>query len=584
MNSNQRNAENNQSNMASAGRQDKRIDFIKENCLKYDSNNFRTASSSGVQSEQIYPSDSNESGSGFRHSNNDRLYNDSRAKHLENPANASSAGVALAPTDNYLITDAISNDRLTQKFPYTYASSTNPSQNQAQFTHQLEQLKPQKKNNNNNNTLNNTVSPTQKTTVSNQPETNTSSSSSSSSALASFDSLTSQLKKVLETTIEQKIDQEKIKFQLNMSKQRQEFSSEMQSLLEALKNAEFSIKSLNTQLNNKDKLIEQMVSKMQSQKQEIAARKMLMKWRDIHRQRKSQRLLEKTADEHRKRKLLSKTLHAWKTGTSSQWKDRLSSTCQDKAESICQVLASRHKTEIQKLEEKIAKLQQENLSLRKSKDAFQTDMKDAFMRGVCALNIEAMRVLSPSASKVGSEKSVGSEKLVLEEKSGRNIKMDGKASSSSSKKSNDKMPFPSSGVSKRPQSSVLPIKSKNVLKTKPSYLSTYNDISPRSNGVIPDQYEKTVQKYLHNRPDTKNIKKFMVEHHHHRNTDNTSNTTLKSAASAMLLVSDKNIINDQRKKERQMQKYNARQRSAERETVAVRKVIGGKSSVASDYS
>lgn len=78
----------------------------------------------------------------------------------------------------------------------------------------------------------------------------------------------------------------------------------MQSLLEALKNAECAIKSLNTQLNNKDKLIEQMVSKMQSQKQEIAARKMLMKWRDIHRQRKSQRLLEKTADEHRKRKLL----------------------------------------------------------------------------------------------------------------------------------------------------------------------------------------------------------------------------------------------------------------------------------------
>ena len=103
------------------------------------------------------------------------------------------------------------------------------------------------------------------------------------------------------------------------------------------------------------------------------------------------------------------------------------------------MLASRHRTEIEKLEEKIAKLQQENLNLQKSKDAFQTDMKDAFMRGVCALNIEAMRVLSPSASKVGSEKSVGSEKLVLEEKCGRNIKMDGKASSSSSKKTADRI-------------------------------------------------------------------------------------------------------------------------------------------------
>ena len=76
MNSNnaQRNVDINAQNMVANGRQDKRIDFIKENSLKYDSNNFRTASSSGVQSEQIYPSDSNESGSGFRHSNNDRLY------------------------------------------------------------------------------------------------------------------------------------------------------------------------------------------------------------------------------------------------------------------------------------------------------------------------------------------------------------------------------------------------------------------------------------------------------------------------------------------------------------------------------
>lgn len=152
------------------------------------------------------------------------LYNDTRAKHLENPASAS-AGVALAHPTDYLITDADSNDRLTQKFPYTYASSTNPSQNPAQFSHQLEQLKPQKKNNH---TLN-TVPPTQqKTTVLTQPEATTASNSSStnnnnSSALASFDSLTSQLKQVLENTIEQKIDQEKTKFQLNMSKQRQEF-------------------------------------------------------------------------------------------------------------------------------------------------------------------------------------------------------------------------------------------------------------------------------------------------------------------------------------------------------------------------
>merc|ERR1712036_130644 len=35
-------------------------------------------------------------------------------------------------------------------------------------------------------------------------------------------------------------------------------------------------------------------------------------------------------------------------------------------------------------------------------------MKEAFMRGVCALNVEAMKVLSPSSSKANSQTAISS--------------------------------------------------------------------------------------------------------------------------------------------------------------------------------
>lgn len=569
------------------------IEFIKERNarLKYDHNNFRTASSSGVQSEQIYPSDSNES-SGFQQENvQNRLLTMPKKQALPFQQLIPSSLQSPCISPDYKLTDPLASSAMTANAAqnaataahiYTsYASDNNNNQlHRPPSSHDQSSQQQQQKNNLHHHRH---QQPQNLTTANNkQPEN---SHNAYQNLTHTFDNLTNQLKHVLDQTITQKLDQENTKFQLNMSKQRQEFSLEMHAILEALKNAETQINTLTSALNNKDKLVEQMVQKMQQQKKDFTARKMLMKWKDIHRERKMQRLLEKTADEHYKRKLLSRTIYSWKTGTSSQWKDRLSTTCQDKAENICQILSSRHQLEIQRLEAKVLKLQEENINLVKSKDSFQTDMKDAFMRGVCALNIEAMRVLSPGSSKVGSENSISTERIHLDDRTEKiaqevaigssipkSVNLVGKTgSSSSSKKHSDKIPFPSSGLPKR--LTTIPLKTTKISPKnthKPSYLSTFNEISPRS-----DQYEKTVQNYLQNRPDNKNLKKFMVEHHHQRHhTDNSSNSTSKSAASAMLLASDVNCIRSKERKEQRNNKH----RSMER------KVIGGKSSVASDYS
>ena len=62
-----------------------------------------------------------------------------------------------------------------------------------------------------------------------------------------------------------------------------------------------------------------------------------------------------------------------------------------------------HEAKLEHLESKLRKQEVENCRLRSEREDFQSQMKEAFMRGVCALNLEAMKVLSPSSSKTNSQ-------------------------------------------------------------------------------------------------------------------------------------------------------------------------------------
>lgn len=228
---------------------------------------------------------------------------------------------------------------------------------------------------------------------------------SSTNTLKVFDTLATQMKLALNDEISQQIQQEKNKFQQHFIQQQQQFTGEMKSMLTALKDAQTEIERLGSELEHKDEIIQRLLTQMDRQRSEMRTRQALMKWKDVLRQRKSERLASHFAERYYQQGVLKKSIHAWRDGIESQWKERVQVNCQEKAESVCQLLATKYEAQIFQLQSTIQDLKNENTNLRTSREHFQTDMRDAFMRGVCALNIEAMKVLSPSNSKVTTDNS-----------------------------------------------------------------------------------------------------------------------------------------------------------------------------------
>ena len=218
-----------------------------------------------------------------------------------------------------------------------------------------------------------------------------------------FDEMASQMKTALNQEIQQKISVERSKFATKLEKQKTQFTKEMKRLLDTLKSAQKEISNLQAELDQRDTAVDCLMNSLEKQKREFLARKAIYKWKDCLKEKRIEKFSEKLAEKHYSQVLLRKTLMNWKDSKNTQWKERVTLNCQSKAESMCKLLSEQYESKIEKLEAKLREHELENIKLKNEREDFQFQMKEAFMRGVCALNLEAMKVLSPNSSKSNSQ-------------------------------------------------------------------------------------------------------------------------------------------------------------------------------------
>jgi centrosomal protein POC5 len=218
-----------------------------------------------------------------------------------------------------------------------------------------------------------------------------------------FDDMAAQMRNALKQEIMQQILKEQERAGAKLDKQKTQFTKEMKRLLDTLKSAQTEIKQLQSELEQRDTAVDCLMKSLDTQKSEFLARKAIYKWKDCLKERKMERFSERLAEKHFSQVLLRKTLITWKENKNTQWRERVTLNCQSKAESMCKLLSERYEAQLEQLESKLRKQEVENCRLRSEREDFQSQMKEAFMRGVCALNLEAMKVLSPSSSKTNSQ-------------------------------------------------------------------------------------------------------------------------------------------------------------------------------------
>ncbi|XP_016808611.2 centrosomal protein POC5 isoform X3 [Pan troglodytes] len=100
----------------------------------------------------------------------------------------------------------------------------------------------------------------------------------------------------------------------------------------------------------------------------------------------------KLADQYYQRTLLKKVWKGWRSVVQKQWKDVVERACQARAEEVCIQISNDYEAKVAMLSGALENAKAEIQRMQHEKEHFEDSMKKAFMRGVCALNLEAMTI------------------------------------------------------------------------------------------------------------------------------------------------------------------------------------------------
>ncbi|KAJ3151678.1 Centrosomal protein poc5 [Geranomyces variabilis] len=119
------------------------------------------------------------------------------------------------------------------------------------------------------------------------------------------------------------------------------------------------------------------------------------RWRLKHADTHRARLSTRIASTHHTRHLTRRILHAWKELAGTSWRKTVERRVKMEAEKAMEALAADYDKRIEQLDDKLADAHLRLNESERARAAQAEELKKAFMRGVCALNMEAMSMFRP---------------------------------------------------------------------------------------------------------------------------------------------------------------------------------------------
>lgn len=164
-----------------------------------------------------------------------------------------------------------------------------------------------------------------------------------------------------------------------------QLSNEIADLRELQKAFEISI-------GRKDEVISSLSHAIGKHKERTELMKTFFHWRIGHVKSRQDVYEGKLADQYFQRTLLKKVWKGWRSVVQRQWKEMVERACQARAEEVCVQITNDYETKLAMFSGALENAKAEIQRLQQEKEHFEDTMKKAFMRGVCALNLEAMTI------------------------------------------------------------------------------------------------------------------------------------------------------------------------------------------------
>ncbi|KAM8865202.1 centrosomal protein POC5 [Synchiropus picturatus] len=156
------------------------------------------------------------------------------------------------------------------------------------------------------------------------------------------------------------------------------------------------IRTYETSAQRKDEVIVNLKQVLQKQKENLERMKTFTQWRLKHTEAKEEAYALRVADKHYSMQLKRKVWLAWHSLIQKHWKVKVERACRARAEEVCTQLSTDYEAKLAEHCEALEKAHAEIQRLRLERERYEESMKKAFMRGVCALNMEALHMFSPT--------------------------------------------------------------------------------------------------------------------------------------------------------------------------------------------
>ncbi|NWI90415.1 POC5 protein, partial [Pitta sordida] len=177
---------------------------------------------------------------------------------------------------------------------------------------------------------------------------------------------------------------------LQVRQEKEKHAAYVKQLCNEMENMKELLHTYEIAIARKDEVIANLTQALEKQKERVELMRTFTLWRIQHVKANQEEYANRIADRHFRTVLMKKVWAAWRSLREEKWKDKVEKACQLRAEDVCIQLTNGYEAKIAELTDALEEAKAEILQLHSERDQYEDTMKKAFMRGVCALNLEAM--------------------------------------------------------------------------------------------------------------------------------------------------------------------------------------------------
>ncbi|XP_074851541.1 centrosomal protein POC5 isoform X2 [Carettochelys insculpta] len=186
---------------------------------------------------------------------------------------------------------------------------------------------------------------------------------------------------------------------LEMRQEKEKHDAHVRQLKNQMENLRELLHTYEISIGRKDEVITNLSHAIDKQKERIELMKKFTRWRIQHVEARQEAYANRLADRQFRIALMKKVWAAWRSLSEAKWKEKVAKACQSRAEEVCIQLSADYEAKIAELNIALEEAKADILRLHSEREQYEDTMKKAFMRGVCALNLEAMTMFQGKESR-----------------------------------------------------------------------------------------------------------------------------------------------------------------------------------------